>query len=98
MSTLDLTAAAYKQRRPTSVGSYTWVDRFRARFDYLYQGLGVLATETSTDVWSITTYPGIATMPVDDLNGSDFQFYGGQTYTVTGSLATALDSAGYTVS
>lgn len=97
MSTLDLTAAAHKQRRPTSKDSHTWVNRFRARYDYLYQGLGVLATETATDVWTITTHPGVVTIDVDDLNGSDYQFYGGQTYTVTGSLATALDSAGYTV-
>ena len=97
MSTLDLTAAAFKQRRPTSKGSYTWVDRFRARFDYLYQGLGVLATETSTDVWSITAYPGIVTIHVDDFNASDLQFYGGQSYFVQNSLADALDTAGYTV-
>ena len=99
MSTLDLTADAhllrhgYNRRR-------THIDRFLARLDFSYQGLAVLATETSTDVWTITTYPGVAVSTADssDEYSEDYIFYGGQTYTVTGSLATALTSAGYTVS
>ncbi len=99
MSTLDLTADAHKQRMPTVLHApRTFLDRFFARFNYLYMGLAVLAQETSTDVWSISTFPGISTIPTDDLNSSDYQFYGTNTYTVTGSLATALTNAGYEVS
>ena len=83
---------------PTSRGVRTFIDRFYARFDYRYVGLAVLAEETSTDVWSISTFPGLPSIPVDDLNSSDYQFYGTNSYTVTGSLATALSNAGYTVS
>ncbi len=105
MSTLDLTAAAHKIRMPTSRGVRTYLDRFYARFDYRYMGLAVVCTETSTDVWDITTSPGtldISTggdgIPIGrDINAADYVFYGTNTYTVSGSLATALTSAGYTV-
>ena len=97
MSTLDLTADVHKVREPTSRGVRTFIDRFQARFDYLYTGLRVLATETSTDVWTITAFPGIHTVDVDLWNAADYHFKGEKTYTVTGSLATALDDAGYTV-
>ncbi len=104
MSTLDLTAAAHLQRRATSLGVRTFIDRFRARYNYLYQGLAVLATETAPDTWLITAFPGVATITATSSDGLTFEyaedhiFYGGNTYTVTGSLATALDSAGYEVS
>jgi len=100
MSTLDLTADAHLLRQPTTRSVRTLVDTFVARWDYLYQGLAVLATETSTDVWTITTFPGVAVIQADANfeYSQDYTFYGGQTYTVTGSLATALTSAGYEVS
>jgi hypothetical protein len=90
---------------PTSDGVGTFRDRFAARFDYRYMGLAVVCTETATDVWDITTYPGTASLssagdgiPVGlDINAADYVFYGTNTYTVTGSLATALSNAGYTV-
>ncbi len=100
MSTLDLTADAHKVRRATSDGTHSRIERFRARFDYLYQALAVLATETATDVWLITTFPGTAVIsadPTDDQYNEDFIFYGGQTYTVSGSLADALGAAGYII-
>jgi len=90
---------------PTSNGITSVLDQFYARFDYRYVGLAVLATETATDVWSITTYPGTLALSTSgdgipaaqDTNAADHIFYGTNTYTVTGSLATALSSAGYTV-
>ena len=96
MSTLDLTASAHLEDRPTSNGTHTRRDRFRARWDYLQASKAVLATETATDVWSVTTFPGVAVTNADDV--FDHIFYGGRTYTVTGSLATALSTAGYDVS
>ena len=96
MSTLDLTAVVHKERRKTSNEIRSNIGRFRARFDYLYAGKAVLATETATDVWSVTTFPGVAVTNADDV--FDHIFYGGRTYTVTGSLATALSTAGYDVS
>ena len=96
MSTLDLTADAHlvKHRMTKSLASFE--DRFVARLDFAYAGRAVLVTETSTDVWVVTTFPGI---PVIDGNDTwDQIFYGGETYTVTGSLATALTTAGYDVS
>ena len=105
MSTLDLTADAHLVRRATSKGVRSHVDRFTARYDYLYHGKAVLATETSTDVWEITAFPGVDTVQATTEDGGftfayrqDFTFYGGKTYTVTGSLATALTNAGYEVS
>ncbi len=105
MSTLDLTAATHKQRMPTSRSPHTVLDRFYARFDYRYVGLAVVCTETSTNVWDVTTFPGTLNLstagdgiPVgQDINAADFVFYGTNTYTVTGSLATALTNAGYTI-
>ena len=99
MSTLDLTADAHLLRMPTVNRSVrTFIDRFYARFDYRYVGLAVLAEETSTNVWTISVYPGLHTIPVDDLNSADHVFYGGETYEVAGSLATALTNASYEVS
>ncbi len=99
MSTLNLNLDVHLLKHaPFPYAPRTFLERFVARFDYAYSGLAVLATETSTDVWTITTHPGISTMPTDDLNASDYQFFGGQTYEVTGTLATALTNAGYTVS
>ena len=97
MSTLDLTANVHLIDRPTSRGTRSRIDRFRARWDYLQASKAVLATETSTDVWTITTFPGIGTIFNDDAVAADRIFYGGRVYTVTGSLATALDDAGYDV-
>lgn len=105
MSTLDLTADAHKLRMPTSFGVRTFLDRFRARFDYRYIGYAVVCTETATDTWDISTFPGTLDISTggdgigvgQDLNAADFVFYGTNTYTVTGSLATALTNAGYTV-
>ena len=106
MSTLDLTADAHKQRRPTSNRYGSNLDSFYARFDYLYVGFAVVCTETATDVWDVTTFPGTLSIstggdgvPVgQDINAADFVFYGTNTYTVSGSLATALTNKGYTVS
>ena len=99
VSTLNLTADVHKQRMPAvNRTPRNFTDRFFARFDYRYVGFAVLAQETSTNVWSISTFPGIQTIPVDDLNSADRVFYGTNTYTVTGSLATALTNAGYEVS
>lgn len=98
MSTLDLTADEHKVRESTApLGVRTFKDRFMARWDYLYTGLRVLATETSTDVWVITPFPGIHTVPVEDWNAADYKFKGENNYIVSGSLATALETAGYTV-
>lgn len=98
-SGLDLTGAAHLQRRATSKGVSTYLDRFQARYDYLYQALAVLATETSPDVWEVTPYPGVAVISAgsDYQYSQDFTFYGGETYTVVASLATALSNAGYEV-
>jgi len=106
MATLDLTAEAHLQRMPTSGAVRSFKDRFAARFDYRYIGLAVVCTETATDVWDITTFPGTLSIstggdgvPVgQDTNAADHMFYGGQTYTVAGSLSTALTAAGYDVS
>jgi hypothetical protein len=100
MAILDLTADAHLLKRPTSKGLRTFKDRFSARLDYNYQGLAVMCRETSTDVWEISTFPGVSVVTVDsNLEfSSDYIFYGGNTYTVTGSLATALSTAGYDVS
>lgn len=82
------------------------MDRFAARFDYLYQGLAVVCKETSPGVWSVTTYPGLDTVvgggdsatDEDDINTADYVFYGGSTWTVTdANLESALSSAGYTI-
>ena len=99
MSTLDLTADVHKVRRPTSNNLTSFVDRFRARWDYLYAAKAVLATETSTDTWTVTTYPGVETIQADSNfeYSEDLIFYGGRTYNVANGLATALDAAGYTV-
>lgn len=103
MSILDLTAAAHKERRPTSNGVQSRLDRFRARFDYLYAGKAVLATETSTDVWLVTPFPGVSVITATSSDGStfeyaqDFTFYGGQSYEVSNGLAQALVAAGYEV-
>jgi 3-deoxy-D-arabino-heptulosonate 7-phosphate (DAHP) synthase len=104
MSTLDLTATVHKIKRPTSLEVNTHIGRFTARYDYLYAALAVLATATGVDGWIITEYPGVETVQATSDDGGftmeykqDYTFYGGQTYTVTGSLATALSDAGYTV-
>ena len=94
MSTLDLTADAHLIKH----GYHrlrTFEDRFLARLDFSYAGVAVTAIETSTDTWTITTFPGLAY--TDSGVTYDHIFYGGQTYTVTGSLATALSTAGYNV-
>jgi len=99
MSTLDLTADVHKVRRPTSKTLSTRIDRFRARWDYSYAAKAVLVTETSTDVWTVSVFPGVETISADsNFEYSEDQiFYGGRTYTVTGSLAAALHTAGYNV-
>ena len=99
MSTLDLTADVHKERRRTSQGMRTNKDRFRARWDYLYASKAVLATETSTDVWTVTTYPGTSVITADsnDEYSEDRIFYGGRLYNVANGLSTALIAAGYTV-
>ena len=99
MSILDLTADAHLQRRPTSYGVRSRLDRFRARFDYLYQGLAVMCRETAPDVWSVSVYPGVATVIADSSNeySSDYIFHGDGRYEVNGTLAAALVTAGYTV-
>jgi len=99
MSTLDLTADEHKLRRRTSFGLSTNIDRFRARLDYNYQALAVLATETSTDTWTVTTFPGVAAINADSNNeySEDLIFYGGRLYNVANGLAIALSAAGYTV-
>jgi hypothetical protein len=74
----------------------TKVNRFIARWDYLYQSKAVLATETSPDVWAITTWPGVSV--IDGGLKPDHIFYGGRKYMVDGALANALALAGYTVS
>ena len=104
MSTLDLTADEHKLRMPTvSALPRTFRDRFVARIDYRYMGLAVVCTETSTDVWDITTFPGTTSLSTAgdgigiglDTNAADFIFYGGQTYFVENGLAQALLAAGY---
>ena len=105
MSTLDLTDAVHKVRQPTTYTLRTNTDRFVARYDYLHAAKAVVATETSLDTWTITTYPGIDVLNASnevitpsEVTGSRVViFYGNRTYTVTGSLATALDTAGYNV-
>lgn len=97
MSTLDLTADAHLQRMPTIQHVRTLIDRFIASYSWNQMELRVLATETATDVWTISTFPGLQSTPVEDLNDATRVFHGGNTYTVTGALATALDAAGYTV-
>ena len=99
MSILDLTADVHKEKRPTSHGVRSSLDRFRARWDYLYQSLAVLAAEGDPDVWVITTYPGVSVITADsnDEYSQDFTFYGGKAYEVSDALATDLTTAGYTV-
>ncbi len=99
MGTLDLTADAHLIRHGPRKRIVSLVDAFQARIDFSYWGRAVLATETATDVWSISTYPGVAVVTADSNNeySEDHIFYGGQTYVVTGSLATALEAAGYDV-
>ena len=96
-ATMDLSGAAHLIRMPTSRGVSTFVDRFAARFNYRYQGLGIVATEISDDVWEVTAYPGKATLTTAEINAADEIFYGGSTWIVEGLLATALDVAGYDV-
>ena len=105
MSTLDLTADVHKVRRPTSNNLTSNIDRFRARWDYLYAAKAVIATETSLDTWTVTTYPGVETVnasnvvytPSEVVGSRVSIFYGNRTYNVANGLATALDTAGYTV-
>ena len=99
MSTLDLTASVHLEDRPTSRGTRSRIDRFRARWDYLEAGKAVLATEGSDDTWTVTTFPGVATVQADSNfeYSEDRIFYGGRTYFVSNGLATALDDAGYDV-
>jgi len=98
MSTLDLTGDDHLTRHGFNGGS-TPDKLFLARLDFAYAGMAVLATETSTDVWSITPYPGTTHVVADsnDEYSADFIFYGGLTYAITGSLAAALLTAGYTM-
>jgi len=87
------------------LGVRTFKDTFPARFDYRYIGLAVVCTETSTDVWDITTFPGTTDLstggdgiPIGrDTNAADFVFYGTNIYFVSNSLAAALLAAGYDV-
>lgn len=106
MSTLDLTADVHKSRRESNTRQVlTHMDRFIARWDYVYVGLAVVCTETAPDVWDITDFPGTLNIssggdgvPIgQDINAADFLFYGSQVYEVTGSLSTALEAAGYAV-
>ena len=73
-------------------GGRAW---FPASYDYRYVGLAVQCTETSPDVWSITAFPGVQMTEGDVF--PDFTFHGTEMYTVTGSLADALNAAGYSV-
>ena len=105
MSTLDLTDAVHKVRQPTTYQLRSNTDRFVARYDYLYVAKAVVATETSLDTWTISTYPGLDVLnnanevvtPSEVTGSRVVIFYGNRTYTVTGSLATALSTAGYDV-
>ena len=99
MATLDLTADVHKQRMPTSLGARTFTERFQARFDYRYVGLAVLCTETSPDVWDVTTVPGTLDLEADNNNAADEIFYGTNSgiYFVSNGLAAALLAAGYTM-
>lgn len=97
MSTLDLTADAHLQVMPTAPSFRTIANRLWGAATWNKIELRVLATETSTDVWVISTFPGLQSTPTEDLNDADHVFHGGNTYEVSGSLATALDEAGYIV-
>lgn len=97
MSTLDLTGDDHLQRQPGSLETHTYIGRFWANTDHHYMELRVLATETSPDTWVISAYPGELVTDVTDLAAATHSFFGNHTYTVTGALATALDSAGYEV-
>ena len=105
MSTLDLTDAVHKVRQPTTFTLGTNIDSFVARYLYLYAARAVVATETSLDTWTISTYPGLdvlnnensVVVPSEVVGSRVTIFYGNRTYTVTGSLATALSTAGYDV-
>ena len=97
MTILDLSGSDHKIRMPTSDGIRTRLDRFYARFDYRYMGLAVLATETATNVWTITEYPGIEVIDSAAVLATTEIFYGGRVWVVAGSLATALTAAGYDV-
>ena len=98
MSTLDLTADDHKQRLPsTQHAGRDFTTRFSARVDYRYMGLIVLANETGEDVWTVSTFPGRDSYDIFEQAAADYIFIGGNTYAVSGGLATALTSAGYTV-
>ena len=105
MSTLDLTDAVHKVRQPTTYQLRTNIDSFVARQDYLYVAKAVVATETSLDTWTISTYPGLdvlnnaneVVIPSDVAGERVLIFYGNRTYTVDNGLAVALLAAGYEV-
>jgi len=105
MSTLDLTADAHKVRQPTSYTLRSRTDSFVARYDYLYTALAVVATETSLDTWTVSTYPGVEVLnsenevviPSEVTGERVLIFYGNRTYTVDNGLAVAFLAAGYEV-
>ena len=98
MSTLDLTADAHLQRlAATQDSGRDFLSRFSDRVDYRYMCLIVLANETGADVWTVTTFPGRDSYDIFEQAAADYIFTGGNTFTVTGGLATALSNAGYTV-
>lgn len=104
MATLDLTGDEHLLRLPTTFNVNDRIGAFAGRFDYRYQGLAVVCTETSPGTWAITTHPGIAetlaggdgATTQNDSNSADYVFYGGNTYDVSDSnLVAALAAAGY---
>ena len=99
MSTLDLTDSAHLVQMPATSFSGGDMDRLLGSAKYVEYGLAVLATETSTDVWTISTFPGEDAVYADSDQqySEDYIFYGGRSYEVTGSLADALNAAGYSV-
>lgn len=106
MSTLDLSGTDHTIRMATSFDVATHKGRFAARFDHLRQGLAVMCTETTPGTWYVSTYPGLPVMnttgdgsnDLTDVNKVKYIFHGGSTWEVTdANLATALNTAGYTV-
>ena len=97
MSTLDLTDAVHTQKMPCSWDTRTRWGAFVARFDYCYQALSVLTTETSPGVWTVSTFPGLPVIVAGQVAAADNQYSAPNTYTVSGAEATALSNAGYEV-
>lgn len=97
MSTLDLSDSVHLIRMPTTLEVDTFEGRFAARFDYRYQALTVLATE-SGGTWTVSKYPGLSSIDANDLQDATYQYTAPNFITVSESaLITALDTAGYTI-